>query len=208
VPYRRTPRVEARLSASRERILAAALAIVAEHGYAGCSIATVARRAGVATGSVYRHFPSKADLVAEVFRTASRREVDAVARAASLERTAAEGVAAVIETFAGRALRAPRMAYALLAEPVDPAVDAERLVFRRAYAEAIARLIARGVAAGELPGQDIEVSAAALVGAIGEALVGPLAAGAAAPPETPSRLRHDAIPDLITFAQRSLGAVT
>ncbi|GAA4629014.1 hypothetical protein GCM10023196_047860 [Actinoallomurus vinaceus] len=178
MPYRRTPRVEARLSASRDRIRAAALAVVAERGYAGCSIAAVARRAGVATGSVYRHFPAKADLVAEVFRVASQREVDAFARAASLESSAAEGIAAVIETFAGRALRAPRMAYALLAEPVDPAVDAERLVFRRAYAAVLAGLIGRGIAAGELPEQDVEVSAAALVGAIGEALVGPLAIGA------------------------------
>ena len=208
MPYRRTPRVEARLSASRERILSAALAIVAEHGYAGCSVAAVARRAGVATGSVYRHFPAKTDLVAEVFRTASQREVDAVARAAALERTAAESVAAVIETFAGRALRAPRMAYALLAEPVDPAVDAERLVFRRAYAEAIAGLITRGIAAGELPSQDVGVSAAALVGAIGEALVGPLAAGADAPARTAGVAERSATTELITFAQRSIGAVT
>jgi len=205
MPYRRTPSVEARLSASRERILAAALAIVAEHGYAGCSIAAVAARAGVATGSVYRHFPSKADLVAEVFRTASQREVDAVARAADLERSAAEGVASVVETFAGRALRAPRMAYALLAEPVDPAVDAERLVFRRAYAGALAGLIARGIASGELPDQDVEVSAASLVGAIGEALVGPLAAAQA---ETGAHPRNGAIANLIAFAQRSIGAVT
>jgi AcrR family transcriptional regulator len=200
--YRRTPRVEARLSASRERILSAALAIVAEHGYAGCSMVAVARRAGLATGSVYRHFPAKADLVAEVFRTAAQREVDVVARAAALELTAAEAVAAVIETFAGRALRAPRMAYALLAEPVDPAVEAQRLVFRRAYAEAFAGIITRGIAAGELPAQDVTISAAALVGALGEALLGPLAAGAAG---TPAR---DATHDLIIFAQRSIGAVT
>jgi AcrR family transcriptional regulator len=201
VPYRRTPRVEARLSASRERILSAALAIVAERGYAGCSVSAVARRAGVATGSVYRHFPAKADLVTEVFRTAARPEVDAVTRAAALELTAAEAVAAAIETFAGRALRAPRMAYALLAEPVDPAVEAERLVFRRAYAEAFAGIVTRGIAAGELPDQDVRVSAAALVGALGEALVGPLAAGAAGSPA------RDGTPDLITFAQRSIGAV-
>jgi AcrR family transcriptional regulator len=206
VPYRRTPRVEARLSASRERILSAALAIVAEHGYAGCSVAAVARQAAVATGSVYRHFPAKADLVAEVFRTASQREVDAVARAAELELNAAESVSAVIETFAGRALRAPRMAYALLAEPVDPAVDAERLVFRRAYAQAIAGLITRGIATGELPAQDVEVSAAALVGAIGEALIGPLAAGAADVPAGANA--RTATAELITFAQRSIGAVT
>ncbi|MGI5230838.1 TetR/AcrR family transcriptional regulator [Actinoallomurus sp. CA-142502] len=211
MPYRRTPRVEARLSASRERILSAAVAIVAEHGYAGCSVAAVARRAGVATGSVYRHFPAKADLVAEVFRTTSRREVDAVARAVALESTAAEAIAAVVETFAGRALRGPRMAYALLAEPADPAVDGERLVFRRAFADAIGVLITRGIATGELPDQDVQVSAAALVGAIGDALIGPLAARAAvtdasvtAPvPDVSSGTAH-----LITFVQRSIGAVS
>jgi AcrR family transcriptional regulator len=203
VPYRRTPRVEARLTASRERILAAALALVAEHGYAGCSVAAVARHAGVATGSVYRHYPSKADLVSEVFRTACQREVDALARAASLEETAASALAAAIRTFAGRAMRAPRMAYALLAEPVHPAVDSERLVFRRAYAESFARLITRGIASGELPDQDVEISAAALVGALGEALVGPLASAATGSPPAP-----DAITSLIAFCQRSIGAFT
>jgi AcrR family transcriptional regulator len=195
--YRRTERVTARLNASRDRILAAALEIVAAHGYAGCSVAAVAERAGIATGSVYRHFPAKADLVAEVFRTASQREVDAVARAGRLEGTARERITSAIETFAGRALRAPRMAYALLAEPVDPAVDAERLVFRREYARIFAGFVRAGVESGELPAQDPDLSATALVGAIGEALVGPLSLGAAT-----SRT----IPDLVLFAQRALGA--
>ncbi|WP_242624321.1 TetR/AcrR family transcriptional regulator [Micromonospora kangleipakensis] len=188
--------MKARLSASRERIIAAALEIMAEHGYAGCSVAAVAERAGMATGSVYRHFPTKADLFAEVFRTASQREVDAVARAAALETTIAERVSAVIETFSGRALQSPRLAYALLAEPVDPAVDAERLVFRRAYAELIAGYVAEGVTNGELPPQDPELTATALVGALAEAMVGPLAAGVAGP---------STIPSLITFIHRALG---
>ncbi|MGC1212782.1 MAG: TetR/AcrR family transcriptional regulator [Micromonospora sp.] len=194
--YRSTDRVKARLTASRERIIAAALEIMAEHGYAGCSVAAVAERAGLATGSVYRHFPTKADLFAEVFRTASQREVDAVARAAALEATVAERVSAVVETFSGRALQSPRLAYALLAEPVDPAVDAERLVFRRAYAELIAGYVAQGVASGELPPQDPDLSATALVGALAEAMVGPLAAGVAGP---------DTIPGLIAFIHRALG---
>ncbi|WP_019632808.1 TetR/AcrR family transcriptional regulator [Actinomadura atramentaria] len=194
--YRRTPGVQARLSASRERVVVAALELVAAHGYRGCSVGAVAERAGMATGSVYRHFPGKADLMAEVFRTASRREVDAVARAAALETTAAARAAAAIETFAGRARRAPRLAYALLAEPVDPAVEAERLVFRRAYADVFARFIAAGTAAGELPPQDAALSAAALVGAIGEALVAPLAAGT---------VPAGTVPSLIAFAHRALG---
>jgi AcrR family transcriptional regulator len=197
VAYRRTERVQARLSASRERILAAALEIVAEHGYRGCSVAAVAERAGVATGSVYRHFPAKSGLLAEVFCTVSRREADALIRAAGLEAGAPARITAMIETFAGRALRAPRQAYALLAEPVDPVVDAERLVFRRIHHAAFAGVIADGVTAGELPPQDVAVSATALVGAISEALVGPLAAGSAGP---------ETIPSLIAFAQRALGA--
>jgi AcrR family transcriptional regulator len=196
VAYRRTERVEARLNASRERILTAALELVAEHGYRSCSVGAVAERAGVATGSVYRHFPAKAELVAEVFRTVSRREVDALVRAAALQASVADRLTTMIETFAGRALRAPRQAYALLAEPVDPAVDAERLVFRRLHHTTFAGVIADGVTAGELPPQDVAVSAAALVGAISEALVGPLATGTSDP---------ETIPSLIAFAHRAVG---
>ena len=53
--------------------------------------------------------------------------------AAGRRRAATERIAAGVETFARRALRGRRLAWALLAEPVDPAVEAERLVFRRSY---------------------------------------------------------------------------
>ena len=42
-----------------------------------------------------------------------------------------------------RALAEPVRAYALIAEPVDPAVEAERLTFRRAYADLFARALRR-----------------------------------------------------------------
>ncbi len=162
MPYRPTQRTEARRIAVRDRIVAAAHELIAGGGYRAAPVATVAREAGVATGTVYRHFPSKAELFAEVFRRASQREVDAVA--AALERG---GVADGVETFARRALRARRLAWALLAEPVDPAVEAERLAYRRAFRDAFAAALPAWVAERELV-------AAALVGAIGEALVGPL----------------------------------
>jgi AcrR family transcriptional regulator len=197
VVYRSTERVQARLTASRQRILGSALEIVAAHGYAGCSVAAVAGHAGVATGTVYRHFPAKSDLVADVFRVASQGEIDAVARAAAAAPTPTARVAAVVQTFARRALRSPRLAHALLVEPVDPAVDAERLSFRRAYADLIATHVAEGVATGELPPQHPPTTAAALVGAVSEALIGPLAAHA----------RNDrTVPELLAFTHRALGA--
>src|SRR3954471_5235547 len=82
MPYRPTEQTEARRAATRERVVAAARELIARGGYQEARVAAVAARAGVATGTVYRHFPSKADLFAEVFRSVSRREVEA-ARAAS-----------------------------------------------------------------------------------------------------------------------------
>ena len=178
--YRPTERTEARKAEVRGRIVAAARELIAHGGYAEAQVAAVAARAGVATGTVYRHFPSKADLFAEVFRNASQHEVDAVVEAADSGGSAAARIAAAVETFARRALRGRRLAWALIAEPVDPAVEAERLVFRRAYRDAFAGVIAAGVDGGELPPQDPAVSAAALVGAIGEALVGPVSPTTAA----------------------------
>jgi AcrR family transcriptional regulator len=166
MPYRPTERTRAHAAAVRERIVAAALDQLAEGGYASAAVVRVAERAGVATGTVYRHFPSKSDLFAEVFRRASQREVDVLAAIAA--GSAAERLAAMVEAFVRRALAAPVRAYALIAEPVDPAVEAERLVFRRAYAD----LFAAALRGFEL---DVDLAATAIVGALAEALVGPLA---------------------------------
>src|ERR687897_1060970 len=167
MPYRPTERTRARLAAARERIVDAALAQLAEGGYASASMASVARRAGVATGTVYRHFPSKGDMFAEVFRQASQREVDVLVALGHRTMPVPERLSAWVHAFVHRALAEPVRAYALIAEPVDPTVEAERLAFRRAYADLFARALA------ELPHPHPEIAAAAIVGGLAEALVGP-----------------------------------
>jgi AcrR family transcriptional regulator len=199
MPYRPTERTEARRAAARETIVAAARELIARGGYREAQVAAVAARAGVATGTVYRHFPSKAELFAEVFRQVSAREVQATRAAADRATAGATArLAAAIEAFARRALRARRQAYALLAEPVDPAVEAERLRFRRAHAEHFAAIVADGIAAAELPPQNAELAGAALVGALAEALVGPLS-------EVSAHTDPDAlVADLVAFCLRSV----
>jgi len=180
MPYRPTERTEQRKAQTREAIVSAALDQLAEGGYASASVQAVAGRAGVATGTLYRHFPSKAELFAEAFRRASQREMDVFADATSdRERSASERIAAAIEAFSRRALAAPTRAYALIAEPVDPAVEAERLIFRRGYRDVLAAVLNDGIEQGEFEPHDTHTTAAALVGAIGEALVGPLSPAAA-----------------------------
>jgi AcrR family transcriptional regulator len=112
---------------------------------------------------------------------------------------AAERIAAGVDAFARRALRGRRLAWALLAEPVDPAVEAERLHFRRSYRDLMAEVIAEGIEAGDLPDQDVEATAAALIGAIGETMLGPLSPTAnGGDPEA-------LIASLINFCIRAIG---
>ena len=65
-------------------------------------------------------------------------------------------------------------AWALIAEPVDPKVEEERLAYRRAYANLFEQAIREGIAEGTIPEQNTRLAATCLVGAISEALVGPL----------------------------------
>jgi len=200
VAYRTTERTKARRAETRGRIVTAARELIAEGGYVAAQVAPVADRAGVAVGTVYRHFPSKSDLFAEVFREASQHEVDAMAAAIeAASGSAPERIAAGVEAFARRALAGRRLAWALLAEPVDPAVEAERLHFRHSYRDLMAGVIADGIEAGELPAQDVDATAAALIGAIGETMTGPLS-----PTENggdPEAL----IASLIIFCTRAIG---
>lgn len=191
----------ARREDTRSRLLRAAIEVVEDGGYAAASVAAIAERAGLATGTLYRHFPSKADLFVELFRSVGDSELVAMQQAAAATRSAAEELDAVIATFAGRAMSRPRLAWALVYEPLDPPVDAERVRYRRAYARRMAQFVRERVDGGELPDQDPDTTAAALIGGIVEALVSPLSpvAGGNADPDA-------VILALTAFCRRAVGA--
>jgi AcrR family transcriptional regulator len=195
--------MRSRMAAVRERIVAAALEQVATGGYGSATIAAVAGRAGVATGTVYNHFGSKSEVLAEVFRRASARELAVIEEIASAPgEPPTARLARCVEAFARRALAGPVLAYAQIAEPVGERVEEERLALRLGYRDVFARLLAEGVAVGELPPQETEVVAAGLVGGIGEALVGPLS-----PTGRPVG-RDRLVAALRGFALRAAGAST
>nr|WP_055573027.1 TetR/AcrR family transcriptional regulator [Streptomyces prasinopilosus] len=51
-----------RSRATRQRLLEAAVACLAEHGWAGSTVLVVAERAGVSRGAAQHHFPTREDL--------------------------------------------------------------------------------------------------------------------------------------------------
>lgn len=173
--YRKTDTVEARLADNRNRILAAARALVAEGGWAEAQVSHVAAAAGLATGSVYRYFPSKADLFVEVLSTVSQREVDVLDAIAAGAEPPAQRLHTAVATFVERAMRNRRLAYALIAEPCERAIDEARLTYRHAISEQVRRIVAAGQAVGDFrAGIDPSIAATVIVGGFMEGLIGPL----------------------------------
>ncbi len=196
----RAPATAPSPASTRERLVAAAHHLLQQGGYAAASVQAVADHAGVSAGALYRHFTSKAELVVEVLRESAKRDLAAVDEAAA-SGGCVERLEAAVAAHARRALGRRRLAWALLYEPVEALVDAERLVHRRTYCRHMAGLLRQAIAAGEIPDQNVELSAAALVGAIAESLVGPLS------PVGGSTVAQDEIvATLVRFCRRSVGA--
>ncbi|RYX95732.1 MAG: TetR/AcrR family transcriptional regulator [Comamonadaceae bacterium] len=173
--YRKTDGVEARLADNRKRILAAARSLVSEGGWAEAQVAHVASVAGLATGSVYRYFPSKSDLCVEVLAAVSQREVDVISAIASSQDTPRERLHTAVDTFVKRAMRNRRLAYALIAEPCDSEIDVARLAYRHAISRQIMQIVTDGQASGDFrPDIDPSIAATIIVGGFMESLIGPL----------------------------------
>ncbi|AZQ35534.1 TetR/AcrR family transcriptional regulator [Streptomyces cyaneochromogenes] len=106
----RTDRVpkQDRSRVTRQRLLEAAVACLAEHGWAGSTVSVVAERAGVSRGAAQHHFPTREDLftaaveyVAEERSTALR---DLFPDGAAGDRHAV--VSALVDLYTGPLFRA------------------------------------------------------------------------------------------------------
>lgn len=103
----------------RARIVDAAEALMAAHGFDETSIAEVARRAGVAVGTVYLYFPDKASLRLGVANARKAKIAELIDRhSGAATGPLRDRIAALIE---------PLMAHMLSVPPVLSAYDRARL---------------------------------------------------------------------------------
>jgi AcrR family transcriptional regulator len=97
--------VSAANTAVRQRILAAAVDLFAEHGYDATSVSQVINRAGVAKGGFYHHFASKDDLLYAVYGDLIERQLEGMERILAQRMQPAQTLRALImdlvETTAG-----------------------------------------------------------------------------------------------------------
>lgn len=199
------PRLRHRGADKYPLILNTARRLVAASGFRDVQMSAIADAAGIAIGTLYRYFPAKTDLMVEVVGLVAQREVDvvaAVADDAGEHATAADRLGAAAWTFASRALRGRRMAHALVAEPVEPEVEAARLVYHRALGRVFHAIIEQGIASGEFPQQDAHASADCIVGCLFEGLVRPLSSDGGEEDSSPALTRHGIA--IISFCLRGV----
>ena len=183
MPYRRTERVLERLAGRREDILRASRDIAAEQGLGAVQIVPVAERAGIAAGTVYRYFPTKADLVEALLKTIAEQEIAVIRNAAGAAPGPLSALAAAIVAFLVRTMQRPGLLAAVLTVPAERELDGLRLVWRRALVAEFEAAIRAAIAAGRLPEQEAKLAAAAVFGVLAECAAGPLAPGPADPAE-------------------------
>jgi AcrR family transcriptional regulator len=169
---RHAPPPEVRLPLQRQRLLRAAAAEFAEHGYAGASSESISRRAGMSKATFYEHFDNKEGCILALFDRAF--EVVAAAMASAVR--AADGADAVgrlttaAHAFLGVIAEYPEFAQTLLVEIIGagPRAAARRDEVMHAFADGLDAENARAARRGLGPRFASPLDSFAIVGAITE----------------------------------------
>ena len=154
-------------SAAHRAILEATAALLAERGFAGASIEAIAARAGVGKQTIYRWWPSRADLILDVYLDRTERELPGPLAAG----TAAEQIREVLRRLAailGGTDSGPIVAGLVAQAQHDPEFAVrfrERFITRRR--EILRALLERGKESGELRADlDLDLAIDAFYGPI------------------------------------------
>jgi len=132
---------------TRQRLVRAAFELFLTRGYHDTTTAQIARKAGVAEGTIYRHFASKQQLLNELFR-ATQRWATKVAQDAALAdaRNARARLGLVAQGLLDGAARDPAVVQLGLLDRYDALLDDESRKATREFRVALERIVAEGKA--------------------------------------------------------------
>ncbi|GAA1032954.1 hypothetical protein GCM10009557_33150 [Virgisporangium ochraceum] len=118
LPSRRrpTPNASVRPASRRELLLAEAIPLFRRHGYHSVAMDDIGRAAGVQASSVYRYFPSKADLLAAAYYRATDRLTAATTAAITEASDPADALHRAVRAYVGFAFGQSDLVAVYLAE--------------------------------------------------------------------------------------------
>lgn len=153
---------------THQRLSRAALELFSSRGYHDTTTAQIAKKAGVAEGTIYRHFPSKQQLLNDIYRAALRWAAKTVED--STGATPRARLTAVAQALVEGAVRDPAVVKVGLLERHDAVLDDESHRTAREFRMGIERVIAQGKAQGTVRAGAVDVWAGVWLAAIGYAL--------------------------------------
>jgi AcrR family transcriptional regulator len=151
----------------RERLIAAMAEVCGERGYAGSSVAEVAKRAGVSTASFYRQFEGRRECMLVAFDELFERLLEALEGACEGGETAGDRARAGAGAAAALLAADPPTARLLVVEIL--AVGPEGIGAQHRAIERLAERL-RGAAAGRPEPDAAWACAAAMVAVVGRRL--------------------------------------
>ncbi|MBW2282037.1 MAG: TetR family transcriptional regulator [Deltaproteobacteria bacterium] len=152
-----------RRALSEQRLLEAAVRLIAEKGSSRTTLAEIGERAGYSRGLVNQRFGSKRDLVRHLTRRIQQEFLEQTLLPALDGETGLAALLAVVDTCVGgldRAGETARAFYVLLGESIGPVPEIRETLAlaNREFRAVVEREIKRGIEAGEIR-PDVEASA-------------------------------------------------
>lgn len=150
---RSTTALTSRGESTRERILQSGAEVLAEHGYAGCTLGDIADRAGTKAGNLYYYFDNREDLIREIMTrgiTETLAHVTAAVDELATTATSQERVSVAIKAHVRYSLTENRIARAAIRTlgQAPPEVEEPAIALHREYGRYLASLIDDAVADG------------------------------------------------------------
>jgi AcrR family transcriptional regulator len=151
---------------TRQRLVRAALELFTTQGYHETTTPQIAKKAGVAEGTIYRHFTGKQHFLNELYRAAARWAGKLVKDADALKVGPREKLAELGRTLVAGAAGEPAVARLFFLQRQDDLLDDESRKAARDFRLGVESLIAQGKADGSVKPGAAEVWAGVWLGVV------------------------------------------
>jgi AcrR family transcriptional regulator len=155
---------------TRQRLVRAALELFTAQGYHSTTTPAIARKAGIAEGTIYRHFPSKQQLLNELYRGAARWATKLVREADGTSPPPREKLTRLSALLMDGAVREPAVVRLFFFQDHTALLDEPSRTTAREFRGALESIVAQGKADGTVRAGGVDVLAAAWLGVLRVAL--------------------------------------
>jgi len=155
---------------TRQRLVRAALELFTTQGYYPTTTPQIARKAGIAEGTIYRHFAGKRQLLNELYRGAARWATQLVREAESRAGASRERLMSLAELLVDGAGREPAVVRLFFFQDLSGLLDDASAKLSREFRGTLESLVARGKSEGAVRAGGVDVLAATWLGVVRVAL--------------------------------------